>query len=84
MRLEPLIAEKFKMKGSEKSRQSLLDKIMNLYCYGANDERGKLIELNIPSETETESRRRLAELVGKENYKKFWLNDAREYDTQDR
>ena len=30
MRLEPLIAEKFEMKGSEKSRQSLLDKTMNI------------------------------------------------------
>lgn len=57
---------------------------MNLYCYGTNDERGKLIEVNIPAKTTMESRRRLAELVGKENYKKFWLNDEHEYDSQDR
>ena len=31
MRLEPLIAKKFEMKGSEKSRQSLLDDNMKKY-----------------------------------------------------
>ena len=30
MRLEPLIAKKFEMKGSEKSRQSLLDEVMKI------------------------------------------------------
>ena len=30
MRLEPLIAKKFEMKGSEKSRQSLLDRDMEI------------------------------------------------------
>lgn len=53
---------------------------MNLYCYGANDERGKLIELNIPAETENESKERLLWLVGEGNCKKFWLNDARSYE----
>ena len=31
MRLEPLIAKKFEMKGSEKSRQSLLDEKVNIF-----------------------------------------------------
>lgn len=31
LRLEPLIAKKFEMKGSEKSRQSLLDEKVNIF-----------------------------------------------------
>jgi len=57
---------------------------MNLYCYGANDERGKLIELNIPAESKEESILRLKSLVGGENHERFWLNDEREYDSQDK
>lgn len=36
LRLEPLIAEKFEMKGSEKSRQSLLDEVMSFVLLGKN------------------------------------------------
>lgn len=51
-------------------------KIMNLYCYGANDENGKLIELNIPAETIAESKNRLNMLVGEKD-REFWLNDVK-------
>ena len=42
MRLEPLIAKKFEMKGSEKSRQSLLDEVpmINLYSHGGSGNHG--------------------------------------------
>lgn|GEM_PF-1986702 len=52
---------------------------MNVYYFGTNDERGHLIELNIPAETEVESKLRLEHLVGKKKAKEFWLNDVREY-----
>lgn len=56
---------------------------MNLYCYGANDERGKLIELNIPAKSLDESKERLLLLVGDDNFERFRLNDARAYCAQD-
>lgn len=56
---------------------------MNLYHFGANDERGHLIELNIPAETESEAKDRLTLLVGQKGspcYNRFWLNDVTSYD----
>ena len=41
MRLEPLIAKKFEMKGSEKSRQSLLDGQHQTTSYGLKGNRGR-------------------------------------------
>lgn len=52
---------------------------MKLFCYAANDERGELIELNIPAETIAESKNRLNMLVGEKD-KEFWLNDVKKID----
>ncbi|MDU7030775.1 hypothetical protein [uncultured Robinsoniella sp.] len=52
---------------------------MQLFCYGANDENGKLIELKIPAETIAESKNRLSMLVGEKD-REFWLNDVKKYD----
>lgn len=57
--------------------------MLKKYFFGINDEKGKLIEINIPAMDEDEAKDKLMKLIGFNNTNKCWLNDVASYDTTD-